>query len=102
MRTDFQIVIPGRRSEAEANPESSNHRPGLLDSGLSTRGLRPTVSPRNDNTYDSNFKNAVLGITASIEKTAYPSLRAPLGAKQSRVHDTDSWIASRREERRSQ
>jgi len=23
--TDFQLVIPGRRSEAEANPESSNH-----------------------------------------------------------------------------
>jgi hypothetical protein len=25
MRTDFQFVIPGRRSAAEANPESSNH-----------------------------------------------------------------------------
>jgi hypothetical protein len=48
MPTNFEFVIPGRRSEAEANPESSNHRPGLLESGFSTRGLRPTVSPRND------------------------------------------------------
>src|SRR5258707_12618713 len=38
-------VIPGRRSEVEANPESSNHRPGLLDSGFSTLGLRPISRP---------------------------------------------------------
>jgi hypothetical protein len=25
MLTDLQLVIPGRRSEAEANPESNNH-----------------------------------------------------------------------------
>jgi hypothetical protein len=46
MPTNFQFVIPGRRSEAEANPESSNHRPGLLDAGFfdprpSADGLAP-------------------------------------------------------------
>src|ERR1700674_5058799 len=45
MPANFQFVIPGRRSEAEANPESSNHRPGLLDSGFSTLGLRPISRP---------------------------------------------------------
>ncbi len=30
----WKIVIPGRRSAAEANPESSNHQLGLLDSGF--------------------------------------------------------------------
>ena len=57
---NFRFVIPGRPPgrafgapdgrlrEAEANPESSNHRPKLLDSGFSTLGLRPTVEPRND------------------------------------------------------
>jgi hypothetical protein len=54
-RTEFPAVIPGRRSAAEANPESSNHRRGVLDSGFSTLGLRPTVSPRNDNRCDSNL-----------------------------------------------
>jgi hypothetical protein len=29
MRTDFQIVIPGRRSEAEANPESITPASGV-------------------------------------------------------------------------
>ena len=44
------VVIPGRRSEAEASRESSSQQPGLLDSGL-----RPLSSPRNDAAYDSNF-----------------------------------------------
>src|ERR1700694_5737621 len=57
---NFQFVIPGRRSEAEANPESSNHRPGLLDSGFSALGPRPTVSPRNDEANDSNLEIAEL------------------------------------------
>ena len=34
MLTDFQIVIPGRRSEAEAEPP-----PVVMDSGLSILGL---------------------------------------------------------------
>src|ERR1700674_1851109 len=63
---NFQLVIPGRRSEAEANPESSNHRPGLLDSGFSTLGLRPTVSPQNDEAYDSNLEIAELGSPGQI------------------------------------
>jgi hypothetical protein len=29
MLSDFKIVIPGRRSEAEASPESGNHGVGL-------------------------------------------------------------------------
>jgi hypothetical protein len=33
------FVIPGRGSEAQANPESSNQR--LLGSGFSIIGLRP-------------------------------------------------------------
>jgi hypothetical protein len=37
---NIHFVIPGRRSEAQANPESSNQRRGLLDSGFSIIGLR--------------------------------------------------------------
>jgi hypothetical protein len=38
-------VIPGRRSEAEANPESSNHQIGLLDSGFSTLAFGRSLAP---------------------------------------------------------
>jgi hypothetical protein len=55
---NIHFVIPGRRSEAQANPESSNRRQGLLDSGFSIIGLRPMISPRNDHAYDSNFEIA--------------------------------------------
>src|ERR1700680_2752697 len=70
---NFQFVIPGRRSEAEANPESSNHRLGLLDSGFSTLGLRPTVSPRNDEANDSNLEITELASLHQIRMCSFPA-----------------------------
>jgi hypothetical protein len=56
MAPNIQFAIPERRSEAQANPESSNPQQRLLDSGFSIIGLRPMISPRDDHAYDSNFK----------------------------------------------
>jgi hypothetical protein len=62
----MNVVIPGRRSQrvrplagpmtgsAQANPESNNEQPLLLDSGFSIIGLRPMISLRNDRAYGSN------------------------------------------------
>jgi hypothetical protein len=55
MAPNIQLAIPERRSEAQANPESSNPQQRLLDSGFTIIGLRPMISPRNDHAYDSNF-----------------------------------------------
>jgi hypothetical protein len=46
----------GAKRRRTRNPVTTE--PGLLDSGFSTLGLRPIVSPRNDVAYDSNFKIA--------------------------------------------
>src|SRR6516164_4182300 len=52
-------VIPGRRGGAEANPESSDHRAGVLDSGFSTLGLRPRSRP---GMTDMNVGTRTLGL----------------------------------------
>jgi hypothetical protein len=96
MLTNFQIVIPGGAHrvrplagptaglrEAEASPESSNHGVGLWIPGSSTLGLRPTASPRNDSTYDSNFKIAVLGPLA-FDMRIYSAGWGPVGVRRNR------------------
>ena len=53
MRMNRKLVIPGRRSEAEASPESMT-----TDRGVWIPGCLAALGPRNDSSHDSQFDGA--------------------------------------------